>query len=577
MIIQHRTLILLLLAGVLGGCADVTSPAPEPSAALFECLFGGGAALAVGESVELFGAGAQTFCLSGLETGADYVLVPFLASRVATERVAVEISGTGIQPAVGPPTPSIAPQLHLGAAALTEPGFGEAFHRRLREREIAELTTRIPRAREQMARQAVQATRSPAAAAAVPQVGDILSLDVAVVRTPDGAAFEFGGCERFLPRPGRVEAVGNTAIVVADTDNPPGGFTRADYEHFAVSFDTLVHPVTVRHFDAPTDIDGNGRAIIFFTRAVNELTPPGSLGFVGGFFFAGDLFPRTECPASNQGEIFYQLVPDPQGVIGVRHSVEDVRRATVGVLGHEYQHLINAGRRIYVNNARALEEVWLNEAMSHVTEELHFYEVARLGPRRNIDIETLRSSQQILDAVNRYGISNLGRFSLYLQNPDSVSLLGIDDLPTRGAGWAFLRYALDHNATADEQLLRSLVNATSTGLQNLETTFGTDPLQMMQAWTVSVYADDAVPNITDRYRQPSWNFRSIMPVLLGRTRYPLRTVDIPDEAARALTIRAGGAAYVRFGIAPGGRAIVQIRSGGAAPPEQFRVSLMRTR
>jgi len=72
---------------------------------------------------------------------------------------------------------------------------------------------------------------------------------------------------------GRVVAKSARAIVVADTGNPAGGFTDADYRGIAATFDTLVYPVDVRHFGEPTDLDNNGRSIIFYTRAVNELTP----------------------------------------------------------------------------------------------------------------------------------------------------------------------------------------------------------------------------------------------------------------------------------------------------------------
>ena len=63
---------------------------------------------------------------------------------------------------------------------------------------------------------------------------------------------------------------------------------------------------------------------LFFTRAVNELTPTGSQSVVGGFFYGRDLFPKQDspqlgsgsgCPSSNVAEMFYLLVPDPNGVV----------------------------------------------------------------------------------------------------------------------------------------------------------------------------------------------------------------------------------------------------------------------
>jgi len=58
-------------------------------------------------------------------------------------------------------------------------------------------------------------------------------------------------------RTGRVVAVGQRSIVVADTANPAGGFTSAEYRSIAQSFDNLIHPTMVRYFGEPEDIDGN--------------------------------------------------------------------------------------------------------------------------------------------------------------------------------------------------------------------------------------------------------------------------------------------------------------------------------
>ena len=112
------------------------------------------------------------------------------------------------------------------------------------------------------------------------------------------------------------------------------------------------------NFGAPCDIDDNGKIAILFTRAVNELTPANSPSFVGGFFFPRDLFPAHAaptfdvCATSNEGEMFYMLVPDPTGAINGNVPARLRRQLTTGILAHEFQHLINAGRRMYVNTPR---------------------------------------------------------------------------------------------------------------------------------------------------------------------------------------------------------------------------------
>lgn len=251
----------------------------------------------------------------------------------------------------------------------------------------------------------------------------------------------------------RVETESAHLRIVSGLDNPPGGFTLQDYQAFAATFESLVWPVLTENFGMPTDIDNNGKVIAFFTRAVNELTKPGEQSVVGGFFFGRDLFPRagnirfTECPSSNEAEMFYMLVPDPTGVVnGNVRSVNSVRNLTIGVIGHEFQHLINSSRRLYINQGAMWPETsYMEEGLSHIAEELLFYEASGgLLPRTNIDIDMIRQSQQRVDAFNAYMSSNSGRFSAYLKDPTTnAPYQKNDDLATRGAIWSFMRYLAD--------------------------------------------------------------------------------------------------------------------------------------
>lgn len=260
------------------------------------------------------------------------------------------------------------------------------------------------------------------------------------------------GCDSPRMRVARFETQSARLLIYSDTSNPPGGFSTADYEAFAAKFDELVWPVLTQNFGTPADIDNNGRVIAFFTKAVNELTPAGSQSVVGGFFFGRDLFPKVAtdrlgaCLASNEAEMFYMLVPDPQGVVnGNVRTLDQVRRSTVGVIGHEFQHLINSSRRLFINTTAVYPEVtYMEEGLSHIAEELLFYTESGLAPKRNISIDTLRASDQRLAAVNAYQTSNLARFRNYLRDPSGHSPYDRDDdLENRGASWSWLRYLAD--------------------------------------------------------------------------------------------------------------------------------------
>jgi hypothetical protein len=384
-------------------------------------------------------------------------------------------------------------------------------------------------------------------------------------------------CTKADYRVGRVVAKSTHAIVVADTANPSEGLSDAEYRTIAGTFDELVYPVVTGAFGTPADIDENGRVVIFYTRAVNELTPKDQGWYTGGFFFARDLFPQKRsgtfeaCAGSNAGEVLYMLVADPSGKVnGNPRPRELVLNSTVGVLGHELQHLINASRRLHVlriTGASWSEEAWLNEGLSHVAEELLGHHAAGSAPRQNLDADRVRGQQRTREAFDQYHSPNFGRLQNFLERPDSVSLLSNEaGLAARGAAWTFLRYAADRRGGDEVAFWKGLVDSNQIGAANLEAAIGADPLLWLRDWVVSAYTDDAVAGIGTQHRQPSWNFRSIYPALQvggdALARYPLRTIQPTPGVETQVELRGGGGAYVRFGVATGGRG--EVRTAGAA-------------
>jgi hypothetical protein len=575
----------LLLLPVLAACADET-PTESRANTLLPCAFRSEGALQVGGVQKYQGGEAERLCLRAA-AGGEYTLVPFFASSDDTLTVSFTVTGANVQNVTGPPNPALLPSLSLGGgAAEPTPVRNESFHLELQQRARRELGPALRAGLRSGARGAL--APSVMAAQRVPQVGETIEIRVPEVRRPANL------CTQFLIRPSRVAAVTQRAIVVADLANPQG-FTDAEYRAFGETFDTLVAPVNEQNFGAPSDIDANGRTILYFTHVVNEIPRDGG-GFVAGFFWVGDLFPRAAgqgpraglpgCPQSNTGEIFYLFVPSPAGG---SFTKQNVARGAVGVIGHEFEHLINASRRIYVNNANQLEEPWLDEGLAHIAEELLFYRASGLAPRQNLTLEAVTSSPRVRNALNSYGIDNIARYITYLVEPDSNSLLGNDALPTRGASWAFLRYSADRRGGNDRDLWFNLVNSQTSGVPNLQQVLRVNPIDWMQDWTVSVYTDDApigtgqVLPVEPIYTQPSWNFRDVIPgICRNATRFcrnqlfPLKTFSLAS-AERSLTLQAGGAGFVRFGIAEGGRVGILTREKNRTPREQVRLSIVRTK
>lgn len=545
----------LILAGVAGcasGGSDPTDPIVEqrvtPPGANFSCPLSEIAEMTVGEVRTAITGG--NLCLKATSSS-EYMLNGFFGSAVGSGQTQVSITGFGITTV-------------SSSAALADVAAPGRF---------TDLDGMTPRQSLELG------FRNYERNVLAPQMGGARRwfrnrATYATVPTTVGALVELNGsatgCSNPRMRTGRVAAVTNRAIVVSDTGNPAGGFTDAEFTAIATTFDTLVDPLDRAAFGDPTDIDGNSRVVIFYTRVVNELTPAEGEGVVEGFFNPRDLFPKTAtgglqgCAGSNVAEMFYLIVPDPTGSInGNVRTKANVQLSTISVVTHEYQHLINSSRRLYVNDANDFEEVWLNEGLSHIAEELLFYRTSGLVPRSNLNAGTITASQQRVDAFNQHQIGNFGRYNLFLERPErSAPYAQNDSLSNRGAIWSFLRYAADRKASSDGTIWQQLVNSKTAGIPNLNAVFGTDIIPWFRDWSISAYTDDRV-STGAAYQQQSWNFRDIFP-RLGATTFPLRLRPLTNAVATSVTISGGGSMYATFGVPAGTTGGVSWTSGSAS-------------
>ena len=534
-------------------------------------------ALAVGQAISV--SMSDGACITSAGGGDEYVLVPWYGTSDGASTLSAEVTGVGLFDLAASPTRtpvanrSVFIGAERGASLSSALRRSLAFDRGMRELGRRQIMPLGRQARAEFTRRAL----SPSLAS-IPgylTVGDMVQLNT----NPDA-------CTLTTSRTGRVVAVSARAIVVADTGNPAGGFTDADYGRFATAYDTLIAPVEDANFGTPTDIDANGKVVIFFTRAVNELAPADGSSYVAGYFHPRDLLPRyysgrAYCPSSNEREMFYMPVPDPNGVVnGTKMSVGLIDSLTIGTLAHENQHLVNFGRRLYVNNALTDEEPWLNEGLSDIAEELVFYHAAGLSPRQNIGGD--RFGTQPFDGLfSMYMRPNFGRLSVFLGDPQHYSPYSSNyDAGTSGATWAFLRYAADHSSSAESDLWLRLTNSSVAGFDNLFDVLGSGLGSMLNAWEVSVYTDDDTPGADAVYTQPSWNFRSAFPAqptmaqpypLLGAVRV------LSDNVPEMLSLRGGGSAYLRFSVIAGKEAAIRLTSDGWMPSGAMWATIVRTR
>ena len=215
--------------------------------------------------------------------------------------------------------------------------------------------------------------------------------------------------------------------------------------------------------------------MIFFTKEVNKLTPRGSGGVIGGFFFERDLFPTTD----NAGSRAAPAATSPRCSTcscPIRTRVFSDERIEVG---RARRHARHARPRVPASDQRRppplrehtsddFEEVWLNEGLSHIAEELLYYHVGGSRRARTSTSTQLRQSQATVDAFNKYQGDNFGRFEIFLAKPSQTSVYADNDsLETRGATWNLLRYLADHRGSSDGDTWSQLVNTRDTGRTNL--------------------------------------------------------------------------------------------------------------
>ncbi len=547
--------------------------------------------LAVGQTYVTSGLGASLLCLSGGSSGsAEYVAVP--VNQSPTSSISLSFTTNGSVAVTGPPSPNVvlgrgefsASPLGLMAGAETKDIFAnESKINAMANRGLpsiskgARINSSYPTARFNVAGNKQPSVRRTITTG-VPTVGSDMNLNVALgcSGTPD-------------MRVGRVIAISDRAIIVADTHNPVGGFTTQEYESIATEFDTISYAITKSNFGEPTDLDNNGRVVLFFTRALNELSPPASSAITHGYFAKRDVFssdPVSGCSRSNEGEIIYLMVPDPTGVVNSNvRTVSSVLGNVQRVLPHTLQHLVNAFRRVYITGASDFEAEWLDEGLSSIATELAFYHMSLgLIPNSNINLSNLTNgpfASRRVAAFNSYANILFGQLRSGLQRPDTTGAFrspGDESSirpATRGFTWGFLRYASERANLGDSTFWWSLVNSSNSGMTNLQNAIGGDSVSnWYRDFVVSLYSDDAVSGISSVYQYASWNFRSVYDGLGG---YPLGTRPLINQVPLTLSLTSYGSIYARFGVAANGFASFSISAQGNPVPSTVDLTIMRTK
>ena len=409
-------------------------------------------------------------------SGAEYLVIPFTANFEEAGDFLMTLDGSRVSLASS------------GAPALAA-SASEGFHARLRHFEMRVAERGLPKA-------------SPSAArlAQAPMLGQVDSFWV--IQEIDDLDRVFSN-----PQPGDFERIGATlkfigtnTLLYVDDQAPGGGLTDPELTEIGQIFDAKLYPLDVQTFGAASDVDGDDKVTVLLSPYVNALTPAMETSFIAGFFFPLDLFSTSTpncpiCAFSNERELFYGLVADPDGDFSGPRPTELVKSTLPAVMIHELQHMISFNQRVFLRPGLP-EVLWLSEALAHLAEELG---------------GDLFEAEGDLVRADEFHDQNLIRALFYLEEPWPHSLTAIEGggtLEERGAGWLFVRWLGEQYGNT---IFRRLVQTTDEGTVNVERRTGAEFFDLFGEFAITLYTDDlSISGLSSRYQIPKWALRTVL-------------------------------------------------------------------
>ena len=333
---------------------------------------------------------------------------------------------------------------------------------------------------------------------------------------------------------GQLVAVGKHCLIYVDQDDSPADFPEEMIDEVVETFDERVLPTTRARLGHHRDVDRNGKFTILFTHWLDWLSA-GKVS-LGGFVRGGDFYRDVQPPFSNQCDMMY---------LNSKLRPGDHLRT---LIAHEYAHAITFSEHVFGdyadNKAGEDEESWLNEAVSHVTENL----------------------------AGR-GWTNLDyRVSTFLSSPNSYRLVVPDYYReglwrchgSRGSTYLFLRYCVDRFG---EPMLKELTQSNLRGTQNLEVATQTRFEELFRDWAVAICLDGLCFDESRR------GFRAVgLRGKLGRRLLAGPRPHIVRRGQQTLSLAATGFCPMRVRVASGEAVRVLLES---AITEQLQVTLVR--
>lgn len=478
--------------------------------------------LAVGQQRILTDPAQFCFQFGATAAGEGYLIGVQSASEAVATLTPITLVGTAAGGAAA------APALRVGGAPVRQavavsPQQAARWERWARYRE-AERAERALDQRVFAERRA--AFRAPAPGRTPGAVGPDLNVgDTVRIRVHSATS-----CSSFTEILTRVAAKGSNVMFLADTANPAPTYSSSQFSAFAQQYDDKIYPADTAEFGAPLDIDGNGRIVVVVTKEVNRR---GSLGFTTSC----DNFPRdsTNNRASNYGEFFYMVAPDPNGAFGRAYSLQAAAQDLPDIIAHESVHVIQFGRRLA--SGGPFPDIWIAEGQAVLGEEVSGHAVENHEPGQNLGLGPAANLDDTL-STDFYGTGFVG-LGLYFgwdpitagnssrrvpNAPQECSFLDNDyggpcvgGLEPYGPSWSLLRYLNDRffgrfgatRKAGEAAIQRAFVNHTANGFAMVQSVLGVRMDSLLAQWAAMLFADDSVPNLAPELRLDSWNLKDI--------------------------------------------------------------------
>lgn len=353
-----------------------------------------------------------------------------------------------------------------------------------------------------------------------------------------------------------------------DVSNRAGGLTDADLQDMATLFDDVILASELAEFGSVGDLDGNGRVAILLTQEVNADTTSG--GQTLGFVNPCDFFLRDEpagLSASNEGEFFYAIAPDPTGAVGVTLAAADLLEILPIIIAHEFTHIIQFSRRVDSPTALDFMAPFVMEGQATLGEEIVGHAVNGNTPGQNFDERVAFNSDDTqVHTLYAAPFSDLVFYYGWPGAPDIPRLAGTPHECTwidaevehpcggrplwYGVTWSFLRWASDLYGPAlggEAAFQTALIDGDLSGFDNLEQALaGQGTLEdHLARWAAMLYLDGR-PGASPENSMSSWDMLSFSQGFVD-TAWLHPTEHAFADFSETVTIRDPSTAYFLVG------------------------------